>query len=77
MNLTLLILLVISAVYGEQSSTLFSSDIDVSAGYKIAVQRLSRLQATKPQLMAHYWDSWDKPRDGLLTGRTTFLDYYE
>ena len=77
MNLALLILLVISAVYGEQFSTLFSSDIDVSEGCRTAVQRLSTLQATKPQLMAHYWDSWGKPSDSLLTGHTTFLGYYD
>jgi len=27
--------------------------------------------------MAHYWDSWGKPSDGLLTGHTTFLGYYD
>ena len=48
MNLALLILLVIRAVYGEQPSTLFSSDIDVSEGCRTAVQRLSTIQATKP-----------------------------
>ena len=75
----LLILLVIDAVtvYGEQSSTLFSSDIHVSEGCKAAVQRLSTLQATEPQLMAQYWDSWGKPSDGILTGHTTFLGYYD
>ena len=77
MNLALLILLVIRAVYGEQSSTLFSSDIDVNEGCRTAVQRLSTIQATKPQLMAHYWDSWGKPSDSLLTGHTTFLGYYD
>ena len=35
------------------------------------------LQATEPQLMAHYWDSWGKPSDGILTGHTTFLGYYD
>ena len=58
MSLALLILLVISTVYGGQSSTLFSSDIDVSEGCRTAVERLSTLQATQPQLMTHYWDSW-------------------
>ena len=77
MNVVLLILFVINAVYGEQFSALFSSDIDVSEGCRTAVQRLSMLQATKPQLMARYWDSWGKPSDGILTGHTTFLGYYD
>ena len=77
MNLLLLVLLVISAVYGGQSSTLFSSDINVSEGCRAAVQRLSSLQATEPQLMARYWDSWGKPSDSILTGHTTFLGYYD
>ena len=77
MNLALLILLVISAVYGGQSSTLFSSDIDISEGCRTAVERLSTLQVTQPQLMACYWDSWGKPSDSLLTGHTTFLGYYD
>ena len=38
---------------------------------------MSTLQATKPQLMARYWDSWGKPSDGILTGHTTFLGYYD
>ena len=76
MNVALLILIV-SAVYGEQSSILFSSGIDVSESCRTAVQRLSTLQATKPQLMARYWDSWGKPSDGILTGHTTFLGYYD
>ena len=77
MIVALLIILIINAVYGEQSSTLLSSDIDVSEGCRTAVQRLSTLQATKPQLMARYWDSWGKPSDGILTGHTTFLGYYD
>ena len=77
MNLMLLVLLVINAIYGGQSSILFSSDIDVNEGCRAAVQRLSTLQATKPQLMARYWDSWGKPSDGILTGHTTFLGYYD
>ena len=27
--------------------------------------------------MAYYWDSWGKPSDGILTGHTTFLGYYD
>ena len=27
--------------------------------------------------MARYWDSWGKPSDGILTGHTTFLGYYD
>ena len=27
--------------------------------------------------MAHYWDSWGKPSDGILSGYTTFLGYYD
>ena len=71
-------LLVISMVNAEpQSSTMFSSSIDVSEGCKSAIQRLSTLQATEPQLVARYWDSWGKPSDSLLTGHTTFLGYYD
>ena len=77
MNAILVILLAISTVYGEQSSTLLSSDVNVSEGCRAAVQRLSTLQTTEPQLMAHYWDSWGKPSDGILTGHTTFLGYYD
>ena len=79
MKLALLALLVISSTAdGEQSSTLFSSDIsNVSEGCRAAVERLSTLQATEPQLMAHYWDSWGKPSDSILTGHTTFLGYYD
>ena len=77
MKVALFALLVISTVYEGQSSTLFSSDINVSEGCRAAVQRLSTLQATEPQLMAHYWDSWGKPSDSILTGHTTFLGYYD
>ena len=77
MNIILFILLVISTVYGELPSTLLSSDINVSEGCSAAVERLSTLQATEPQLMAHYWDSWGKPSDSILTGHTTFLGYYD
>ena len=56
---------------------MFSSSIDVSEDCKAAIQRLSTLQATKPQLVARYWDSWGKPSDSLLTGHTTFLGYYD
>ena len=77
MNGALLTILIVSTVYGEQSSILFSPGTDVSEGCRTAVQRLSTLQATKPQLMARYWDSWGKPSDGILTGHTTFLGYYD
>ena len=76
MNVVLLTLLAISTVYGE-NSVFFSSDINISERCRTAVQRLSTLQATKPQLMARYWDSWGKPSDGILTGHTTFLGYYD
>ena len=77
MNVAILIIFIVSTVYGEQSYIFFSSSIDVSNGCRTAVQRLSTLQATKPQLMARYWDSWGKPSDGILTGHTTFLGYYD
>ena len=78
MNAVFLALFIISVTNAQQqSSTLFSSGIDVSEGCRTAVQRLSTLQATKPQLMARYWDSWGKPSDGILTGHTTFLGYYD
>ena len=77
MNLMLLILLVIITIYRGQSFALFSSDINVSEDCRAVVQRLSSLQATEPQLMARYWDSWGKPSDSILTGHTTFLGYYD
>ena len=76
MNVAFLIILVISAVYAEKC-TIFSSDINISERCRTAIQRLSTLQATKPQLMARYWDSWGKPSDGILTGHTAFLGYYD
>lgn len=77
MNAIVVILLAVSTVYGELPSTLLSSDNNVSEGCRGAMQRLSTLQATEPQLMAHYWDSWGKPSDSILTGHTTFLGYYD
>ena len=56
----------------------FSSvNINVSDSCKAAILRLSELQVNDPQLMAYYWDSWGKPSDGILTGHTTFLGYYD
>ena len=56
----------------------FSSvNINVSDSCKAAIHRLSELQVNDPQLMAYYWDSWGKPSDGILTGHTTFLGYYD
>ena len=55
-------------------STLF---INVSDSCKAAIQRLSDLEVSDPQLMAYYWDSWGKPSDGILTGDTIFLGHYD
>ena len=56
----------------------FSSvNINVSDSCKAGIHRLSELQVNDPQLMAYYWDSWGKPSDGILTGHTTFLGYYD
>ena len=52
-------------------------NIDVSDRCKAAIQRLSELEVSDPQLMAYYWDSWGKPSDGILTGDTTFLGHYD
>ena len=52
-------------------------NINVSDSCKATVQRLSELEVSDPQLMAYYWDSWGKPSDGILTGHTTFLGYYD
>ena len=52
-------------------------NINVSDSCKGAIQRLSELEVSDPQLMAYYWDSWGKPSDGILTGHTTFLGYYD
>ena len=52
-------------------------NINVSDSCKAAIQRLSELEVSDPQLMAYYWDSWGKPSDGILTGHTTFLGYYD
>ena len=51
--------------------------IDVSDSCKAAIQRLSELEVSDPQLMAYYWDSWGKPSDGILTGDTAFLGHYD
>ena len=56
----------------------FSSvNINVSDSCIAAIHRLSELEVNDPQLMAYYWDSWGKPSDGILTGHTTFLGYYD
>ena len=56
----------------------FSSvNINVSDSCKAAIHRLSELEVNDPQLMAYYWDAWGKPSDGILTGHTTFLGYYD
>ena len=56
----------------------FSSvNINVSDSCKAAIHKLSQLEVSDPQLMAYYWDSWGKPSDGILTGHTTFLGYYD
>ena len=52
-------------------------NINVSDSCEAAIQRLSELEVSDPQLMAYYWDSWGKPSDGILTGHTTFLGYYD
>ena len=52
-------------------------NIDVSDSCKAAIQRLSELDVSDPQLMVYYWDSWGKPSDGILTGDTTFLGHYD
>ena len=52
-------------------------NINVSDSCKAAIQRLSELEVSDPQLMAYYWDSWGKPSDGILIGHTTFLGYYD
>ena len=52
-------------------------NINVSDNCKAAIQRLSELEVSDPQLMAYYWDSWGKPSDGILTGHTAFLGYYD
>ena len=52
-------------------------NINVSDSCEAAIQRLSKMEVHDPQLMAYYWDSWGKPSDGILTGHTTFLGYYD
>ena len=52
-------------------------NMNVSDSCKAAIHRLSELEVNDPQLMAYYWDSWGKPSDGILTGHTTFLGYYD
>ena len=78
MKVELLFVLVISVVSAKDHSfTMFPTSLNVSEGCRAAVERLSTLQATESQLMAHYWDSWGKPSDSILTGHTTFLGYYD
>ena len=52
-------------------------NINISDICKAAIHRLSELEVSDPHLMAYYWDSWGKPSDGILTGHTTFLGYYD
>ncbi|XP_065895284.1 nose resistant to fluoxetine protein 6-like [Dysidea avara] len=56
---------------------IFSHNINASRNCQTAIERLSTLQSTHPQLMAQYWDSWGKPSDGIVYGHTTFLGYYD
>ena len=51
--------------HGWKFSTL---NINVSDSCEAAIQRLSELEVSDPQLMAYYWDSWGKSSDGVLTG---------
>ena len=78
----LLYLLILIFTIGNCSSTdnsqqMFPPNIDVNSKCQAAIQRLSTLQATHPQLMAQYWDSWGKPSDGMVYGHTAFLGYYD
>ena len=77
----LLCLLTVScySVKGEfESEWKFSAlTINVTDSCNAAIQRLSQLEVNDPQLMAYYWDSWGKPSDGILTGHTTFLGYFD
>ncbi|XP_065887197.1 nose resistant to fluoxetine protein 6-like [Dysidea avara] len=61
----------------DQFSTLFSSNITVGTSCQDALQKLSLLETSEPQLMAEYWDSWGKPNHGILKGHTAFLGYYD
>ena len=72
-------LLVISCcLFTVQAEWKFSTiDISVSDSCKAAIQRLSELDVSDPQLTAYYWDSWGKPSDGILTGDTIFLGHYD
>jgi len=61
----------------DTSQKMFLSGIDISSYCQSAIQRLSTLQSTYPQLVAQYWDSWGKPSDGIVYGRTIFIGYYD
>ena len=52
-------------------------NINISDTCKAAIHRLSELEVSDPQVMAYFYDSWGKPSDGILTGHTTFLGYYD
>ena len=75
----LLLLLVTLIPCGSAAFKLqmFSSDVNVRENCQAAIQKLSTLQETHPQLMAQFWDSWGKPSEGILYGHTAFLGYYD
>ena len=74
----ILLLMISSCLIAVRADWKFSTiNIDVSDSCKAAIQRLSELELSDPQLMAYYWDSWGKPSDGILTGDTTFLGHYD
>ena len=73
----ILMLTFMSYILADASQQMLPSGIDVSTNCQEAIQILSILQSTHPQLMGQYWDSWGKPSDGIVFGHTTFLGYYD
>ena len=72
-------LLYLLSVQFMESSLLFCFH-QVLMSVKVVGQQYRGCQRYKQlsfNLMARYWDSWGKPSDGILTGHTTFLGYYD
>ena len=77
-SLLLCLIMFSSCLFMTKAEWQFSTvNINVSDSCKKAIHRLSELEVNDPQLMAYYWDSWGIPSDGIFTGHTTFLGYYD
>ena len=78
--LSLFYLIAIVCCIGADAENFFtqsSHHINVSSSCQAALNRLSLLAVSEPQMIADYWDSWGKPSHGILKGHTAFLGNYD